>query len=139
LPTRITFEEIPKMPDRVLIADDDRDARVLWRAVAEAEGLQVTEAEDGRQAIEILDRDSDFKLIVLDVMMPYVEGYELLKHIRSVESMKAILVIICTADRTTRELPGAPVDDKTSFINKAAGLDNMRRGVIQALGQAAGR
>jgi CheY-like chemotaxis protein len=123
------------MPDRVLIADDDRDARVLWSAVAEAENLQVIEAEDGRQAIEILDRDSDFRLIILDVMMPYVEGYEVLKHIRSVERLKAIPVIISTADRTTRGLTGVPVDDNTSFINKAAGLDNMRRGVAQALGR----
>ena len=124
------------MPDKVLIADDDRDARVLWSAVAEAENLQVIEAEDGREAIEILDRDTDFKLIILDVMMPYVEGYEVLKHIRSVERLKAIPVIISTADRTTRGLTGVPVDDKTSFINKAAGLDNMRRGVNQALGRS---
>jgi CheY-like chemotaxis protein len=124
------------LPERVLIADDDRDARVLWAAVAEAEGLQVTEAEDGREAVEILDRDGDFKLVILDVMMPYVEGYEVLKHIRSVERLKEIPVIISTADRTTRGLTGVPVDEKTSFINKAAGLDNMRRGVIQALGKS---
>lgn len=123
------------MPDRVLIADDDRDARVLWKAVVEEESLQVVEAEDGREAIEILDRDNDFKLIILDVMMPYVEGYEVLKHIRSVEGLKDIPVIISTADRTTRGLTGVPVDGKTSFINKAAGLDNMRRGVNQALGR----
>jgi CheY-like chemotaxis protein len=123
------------MPDRVLIADDDRDARVLWTAVAEAESLEVVEAEDGRQAIEILDRDTDFKLIILDVMMPYVEGYDVLKHIRTVERLKEIPVIISTADRTTRGLTGIPVDDKTLFINKASGLDNMRRGVVQALGR----
>lgn len=123
------------MPDRVLIADDDRDARVLWTAVAQAENLQVVEAEDGREAIEILDRDTDFKLIILDVMMPYVEGYEVLKHIRTVERLKAIPVIISTADRTTRGLTGIPVDDRTSFINKASGLDNMRRGIINALGR----
>src|ERR1051326_4266594 len=123
------------MPDRVLIADDDRDARVLWKAVAEAEGLEVVEAEDGRQAVEILDHDTNFKLIILDVMMPYVERYEVLKHIRGVEPLRDIAVIISTADRTTRDLTGVQVDDKTSFINKAAGLDNMRRGVTQALGR----
>ncbi|HEX9005263.1 MAG TPA: response regulator [Blastocatellia bacterium] len=123
------------MPDRVLIADDDRDARVLWTAVAEAESLEVVEAEDGRQALEILDNDTNFKLIILDVMMPYVEGYEVLKHIRTVERLKEIPVIVSTADRTTRGLTGIPIDDKTSFINKASGLDNMRRGVVQALGR----
>jgi len=123
------------MPDRVLIADDDRDARVLWTAVAEAESLEVVEAEDGRQALEILDNDTNFKLIILDVMMPYVEGYEVLKHIRTVERLKEIPVIVSTADRTARGLTGIPIDDKTSFINKASGLDNMRRGVVQALGR----
>ena len=119
----------------MLIADDDRDARVLWTAVAEAESLEVVEAEDGRQALEILDNDTNFKLIILDVMMPYVEGYEVLKHIRTVERLKEIPVIVSTADRTTRGLTGIPIDDKTSFINKASGLDNMRRGVVQALGR----
>ena len=83
-----------------------------------------------------MDRDSDFKLIILDVMMPYAGGYEVLKHIRSVERLKGIPVIVSTADRTTRGLSGIPADDKTSFINKAAGLDNMRSGVIQALGRS---
>jgi two-component system CAI-1 autoinducer sensor kinase/phosphatase CqsS len=123
------------MPDRVLIADDDRDARVLWTAVAEAENLKVIEAEDGRQAIEILTGDSNFNLVILDVNMPFVEGYEVLKHIRQDDRLKHIPVIISTADRTTRGLTGIPVDDNTSFINKASGLDNMRRGIAAALGR----
>ncbi len=123
------------MPERVLIADDDRDARVLWTAVAEAENLKVVEAEDGRQAIEILTGDSDFNLVILDVNMPFVEGYEVLKHIRQDDRLKHIPVIISTADRTTRGLTGIPVDDNTSFINKASGLDNMRRGIAAALGR----
>lgn len=123
------------LPDRVLIADDDRDARVLWTAVAEAENLQVIEAEDGRQAIEILTGDSDFKLVILDVNMPFVEGYEVLRHMRQDDRLKEIPVIVSTADRTTRGLTGIPVDDKTSFINKASGLDNMRRGIAAALGR----
>jgi two-component system chemotaxis sensor kinase CheA len=95
----------------------------------------VVEAEDGRQAIDILKNDADFKLVILDVMMPYADGYEVLKHIREDERLKEVPVIISTADRTTRGLTGIPVDDKTSFINKAAGLDNMRRGVANALGK----
>jgi CheY-like chemotaxis protein len=121
------------MPAKVLIADDDRDARVLWTAVTEAEGLFVLEAEDGRQAIEILMNNEDFALIILDVMMPYADGYEVLKRIREEDRLKDVPVIISTADRTTRGLTGIPIDDKTSFINKAAGLDNMRRGVSSAL------
>ena len=123
------------MSQRVLIADDDDDARVLWTAVVETEELIVVEAEDGRQAIDTLKADSDFSLIILDVNMPYVEGYDVLKFIRDQDSLKDIPVIISTSDRTTRGLLGIPVDDKTAFINKASGLDNMRRGVANALGR----
>jgi CheY-like chemotaxis protein len=123
------------MSSKVLIADDDRDARVLWTAVAEAENLTVVEAEDGREAIETLTNDSDFALVITDVMMPLADGYEVLKFIREDERLKHLPVIISTSDRTTRSLTGVPVDDKTFFVNKASGLDSMRRGVTTALGK----
>ena len=123
------------MAPRVLIADDDRDARVLWSAVAEAENLTVVEAEDGRQALNALEENPDFALIITDVMMPLLDGYEVLKFIRENEQLKHLPVIISTSDRTTRGLTGIPVDDRTFFINKASGLDSMRRGVMAALGR----
>jgi CheY-like chemotaxis protein len=124
------------MPSKVLIADDDRDARVLWSAVAEAENLTIVEAEDGREAIEKLKGETDLVLVITDVMMPFVDGYEVLKFIREDDRLKHLPVIISTSDRTTRGLPGLPMDDRTFFVNKASGLDNMRRGVTNALGKA---
>jgi CheY-like chemotaxis protein len=123
------------MSSRVLIADDDRDARVLWSAVAEAENLTVVEAADGRQALDALKENPDFALVITDVMMPLLDGYEVLKFIRENERLKHLPVIISTSDRTTRGLTGVPVDDRTFFINKASGLDSMRRGVLTALGK----
>jgi CheY-like chemotaxis protein len=121
------------MPSKVLVVDDDRDARVLWTAVAEAENLIVIEAEDGKEATETLEKDAEFVLIITDVMMPLVDGYELLKFIRDDDRLKDIPVIISTSDRTTRGLTGVPVYDRTFFVNKASGLDSMRRGVATAL------
>jgi len=123
------------MGHKVLIADDDRDARLLWSAVSREESLEVVEAEDGRQAIEILKNEIDFSLIILDIMMPYANGYDVLKVIRDDERLKNLPVIISTADRTTRSLIGEQLDERTSFINKAAGLENMRRGILNALGR----
>ena len=123
------------MGQKVLIADDDRDARLLWSTVSQEESLEVVEAEDGRQAIDILKNEIDFSLIILDIMMPYANGYDVLKVIRDDERLKNLPVIISTADRTTRSLTGVQLDEKTSFINKAAGLENMRRGILNALGR----
>ncbi|MGH9766858.1 MAG: response regulator [Blastocatellia bacterium] len=123
------------MLSRVLIADDDRDARMLWSAVAEAENLTVVEAEDGREALQALKENPDFALVITDVMMPFLDGYEVLKFIREDERLKHLPVIISTSDRTTRGLAGVSIDDRTFFINKASGLDSMRRGVLNALGR----
>ncbi|MFN0085594.1 MAG: response regulator [Blastocatellia bacterium] len=123
------------MSEKVLIADDDRDARVLWSAVAEAENFTVVEAEDGREAIEILRKDADFALVISDLMMPLADGYEVLKFIREDDRLKHLPVIISTSDRTTRGLAGVPMDDRTIFVNKAAGLDSMRRGIANAMGK----
>ncbi len=123
------------MPSKVLIADDDRDARVLWSAVAEAENLTIVEAEDGREAIEKLKNETDLALVITDVMMPFVDGYEVLKFIREDERLKHLPVIVSTSDRTTRSLSGVPLEGRTFFVNKASGLDNMRRGVANALGK----
>src|SRR5262245_66304914 len=117
------------MPSKVLIADDDRDARVLWSAVAEAENLTVVEVEDGREAIETLKKDAEFVLVITDIMMPLVDGYEVLKFIREDERLTHIPVIISTSDRTTRGLTSVPVDDRTFFINKASGLRSEERRV----------
>ncbi len=57
----------------ILVVDDDKNTRRLLRAVLEAEAYQVSEAENGEQALEALDREH-VDLVVLDVMMPKMDG-----------------------------------------------------------------
>jgi two-component system alkaline phosphatase synthesis response regulator PhoP len=125
------------MAQKMLIADDEKEARLLWTAVAQAEGLEVAEALDGREALDRLKGDDSFDVVVLDVMMPFLDGYEVLKHMREDERLKAVPVIISTANRTTQDLDEMPVDVQLSFVNKAAGVENMRRGISRALGRPA--
>jgi two-component system chemotaxis response regulator CheY len=119
----------------MLIADDEKEARLLWMAVAKAEGLEVAVAEDGREALDLLQRSDPFDLVVLDVMMPFVDGYEVLKQMRGDERLKTVPVIISTANRTTQDLDELPTDLLVAFVNKAAGVENMRRGIAHALGR----
>ncbi|MEP7272101.1 MAG: response regulator [Acidobacteriota bacterium] len=120
---------------RVLIADDDKDARFLWKVVSREFGLDVTEATTGREALIELEKDTQFALVILDVMMPLVTGYEVLREMRATDSRKATPVIVSTANRTTQGLGEITVDEKTFFVNKASGIENMRRGIARALGQ----
>lgn len=121
------------MAKRALIVDDDKDVRMLWTAIAHDCQLEVREAGDGRDAMTILATDQEFDLIVMDIMMPHVSGAEVLRHIRATETLKDIPVIMSTANRTTQSLADMPIDELTIYINKAAGMDRLRRGMREAL------
>src|SRR5262249_2575509 len=122
------------MPQRVLIVDDEEDARLMISAVATAAGLEPVEAVDGREALDILQTDTDFALIICDKMMPRLDGNEVLRYIRQDERLKDIPVIMSTADRTTQNLGGVIPSVHTHFVNKASGIENMRHGILLALG-----
>ncbi|HEV2762125.1 MAG TPA: response regulator, partial [Pyrinomonadaceae bacterium] len=62
---------------RILVADDDPAILRLVTAVVEKEGYAVVAARDGREAYKILQTDADFLAGVFDVMMPHIQGPEL--------------------------------------------------------------
>lgn len=85
-------------PRRVLIAEDDDALRKLVVRELEADGYQISEVRNGREA---LDRSSteDFDLIILDLMMPDVSGWDVLQHRATDPRLHAIPVIIVSARR----------------------------------------
>lgn len=122
------------MPQRVLIVDDEEDARLMISAVAAGMGYETVEANDGREALDLLQQDADFVLVICDKMMPRLDGYEVVRYMRGDERLRDIPVIMSTADRTTQHLGGLIPDGKTHFVNKASGVENMRQGIRLALG-----
>ena len=66
----------------LLVEDDGRNVLALVTAL-EKKGIKVQVAENGKQAIEILQERSDFDLIFMDIMMPVMGGYEAMKAIRT--------------------------------------------------------
>ena len=69
----------------ILVADDDKHTRMLLRAVLESENYTVSTAENGEQALELLDREH-IDLVILDVMMPEMDGYEFTQIVRQTDS-----------------------------------------------------
>lgn len=67
---------------RILVCDDESGLRTVIRRYAEFEGHIVTEAENGRQAVECC-KVQDFDLILMDVMMPELDGFSAIKEIRT--------------------------------------------------------
>ena len=76
---------------RILVVDDEKMIRNVIKEYAEFDGFEVTEAEDGREAVEIC-RKEDFDLIVMDIMMPRLDGYSAIKEIRKTKQIPVIML-----------------------------------------------
>jgi CheY-like chemotaxis protein len=81
---------------RALVVDDDDPIRAMLAKVVERQNLQVDTARDGEEAIERIDADG-YSVILLDLMMPRVDGYGVLKHLQQHHPQKLACTIIASA------------------------------------------
>ena len=84
------------MRRKILIVDDEEVNRKLLKTYMSKLDYEIREASDGLQALEQLHED-DFDLLICDILMPNMDGWEVLKKLRSDERTKNIPVIILTA------------------------------------------
>lgn len=96
---------------RILVVDDDKNTRRLLKAVLETEGYQVLTAENGIQALAVMDQEY-IDLAVVDVMMPKMNGYEFTKTLRENRNNLPILMV------SAKQLPQ---DKRQGFL---AGTDD---------------
>ena len=89
-------------PRRVLVVEDDSLTRTALRRAMESEGWEVVEAEHGRVALE-RSRERVPDLVLLDLMMPEMNGFEFLEALRARESWRAVPVVVITAKELTDE------------------------------------
>lgn len=71
------------MKKRALVVDDDDPIRTMLAKVVERQDLAVDTARDGLEAIDRLDHNGHYSVIVLDLMMPRVDGYGVLQHLQA--------------------------------------------------------
>ena len=75
----------------ILIVDDEVNIRKVVREYAEFEGYEVTEAENGMEAVSLC-HDNDYDLIIMDVMMPRLDGYSTCKEIHKTKQIPVIML-----------------------------------------------
>lgn len=134
------------MAIKILLADDDELLRNLVKEVLEEEEYIVLEASDGQEALELFYENSDVDLIILDVMMPKMDGIKVLDEIRKLADTP-ILMLTALGDSAS-ELAGLRhgANDYVSKpfhyeilleriknllkLSKATGLEEIKRGVL---------
>jgi len=93
------------MPDNtkkeVMVVDDDKTVLVLFERLFVRQGVTVKTFENGKDAIQYLRQDSKIALVILDLLMPGVDGFEVLEKIKSNKKTKDIPVVIYTGKKLT--------------------------------------
>ncbi|MEK6372729.1 MAG: response regulator [Acidobacteriota bacterium] len=84
------------MEPRALVVDDDEPIRTLLATIVQSAGFNVETAKDGREAMDRIDADR-YDVILLDLMMPRVDGYQVLDHLRDVHPDLVPCTIVATA------------------------------------------
>ena len=94
--------QIPQTSRRILVADDDPAILRLVTAIVEKEGYQVVPARDGREAYKLLQSDSDFLAGIFDVVMPHIQGPELVRYMKTEKRLMKIPVMMMTAEQNPK-------------------------------------
>ncbi|MBP1545678.1 MAG: response regulator transcription factor [Oscillospiraceae bacterium] len=107
---------------RILIAEDDRELRQLFQRVLSRNGYAAFGAADGAEALDMLDKDY-YDLIISDIMMPNVDGYELVRSLR--DSGINIPVLMITAKDAYDDMREGFVSGTDDYMVKPVNVNEM--------------
>ncbi|MFJ9466204.1 HAMP domain-containing protein [Streptomyces caniferus] len=110
---------------RILIVDDDiRNVFALTHVLGRV-GISVKYAENGREGLEVLDRTPDVSLVLMDIMMPEMDGYEMIKAIRQAPRFADLPVIALTAKAMPGDREKAIESGANDYIPKPVDVDRL--------------
>lgn len=117
---------------RVLIADDIQQNRELLEAYLADEGYEILMASDGQQTMQLVDKHQP-DLILLDIMMPRMSGYEVCSQIKSDPARRGIMVLIVTALNEAGDIEKAVNAGCDDFLTKPVNRLELRTRVRSLL------
>lgn len=125
---------------KVMLVDDDENDRLTFQRLLKSEGIDVEliMARDGREALDQLfsDRFLQFQdkpdLILLDLNMGILDGFETLKILKTSESTRSIPVVVLTTSSNKRDIEASYALGANSYIVKPTSLDDFSK-IIRGL------
>lgn len=118
----------------VLVVDDEPDVRLVTRVILEAVGHDVREAESGEAALEALGAGDVPDVLLLDVRMPGIDGWEVLRRLRGQPGHLCDLpVVVFTADISVAEQAPVELREREFFLGKPFDPDDL----VELVGLAA--
>jgi two-component system, chemotaxis family, chemotaxis protein CheY len=119
---------------RVLVADDDPVMRHLITTIIKQQGYEAIMANDGRAAYRILQSDSQFTAAILDMTMPYLEGLDLIRYMRSEKRLMRIPIMMITAEQDIKLMASSFSAGATAFLPKPFTPEQLQSAIRMLLG-----
>lgn len=118
----MSLTTMPDTPPRLLVVDDNEVNRILLERMFQSDGYDTDTAEDGEQAIEKL-RAASFDLVLMDIMMPIMDGLAALEYIRNHRDTAALPVILISAMSDTTDIVRGLEMGANDYITKPIDMD----------------
>jgi CheY-like chemotaxis protein/signal transduction histidine kinase/HAMP domain-containing protein len=110
---------------KVLLVDDDVRNLFALTTALERFGLDVISAESGKEAIDILNKDNSIDIVLMDIMMPEMDGFETMKHIRKEAKHKNLTIIAVTAKAMKGDRQRCIESGASDYITKPVNVDQL--------------
>ena len=94
---------IENIPVKILLVDDKKENLLSLQVILAGQGYEFVEASSGKDALRILLKNQDFAIILMDVQMPLMDGFETAELIRQSDKLKHVPIIFLTANMNTKE------------------------------------
>ena len=112
------------LKDKKVLAVDDNETNIfVVDALLEEEGMQVLVANDGEQALAVLREHPDVDIVLMDIMMPVMNGYEAMRHIRASDQFGQVPIIALTARAMVGDSDKCLEAGATSYVSKPINAD----------------
>lgn len=110
---------------KILIVDDDmRNVFALSKILSE-KGMKLFKAEDGRKALEIITTHPDIDLVIMDIMMPVMDGYETMRQIRKMEQFHKLPIIAVTAKAMKKDYDDCIAAGANDYLPKPLDINRL--------------
>ncbi len=120
------------MARSVLVVDDEPMARTMLRLILVRAGFEVREAEDGKAALTEVDKSLP-DLMILDIMMPGIDGFEVCERLRADESTNSLPIIMLSAKTDSESVKRGLNLGANKYLTKPVGPDELTRHVREVL------